>query len=193
MALSDIALVSLVEAKRHLRESKPDRDTQIEGFVNHATDWIEKETGVSFVLRTVTNELLDGSGWNELDLSKSPVASVSKVEFLTAYTPEAWEEQDAGTYPVILLGGAGILFRSLSFPLGRRNVRVTYQAGYAEVPADVTGLCLQLVKALYRKFEKNPDDSQAQTFAGNAVTLIPEGELSQMAKATIARYRRRSA
>lgn len=195
MSLLATAIVSLVEAKQQLRLPNDDRNWIVERIVNAATDYLEAKVDRPIVVRAIADELRDGDGSNELALVKCPIASVTAVSTLTSVTPEVWEAVNLSTYPPVVIGPgrSRFLFRALSIPCGQQNVRVSYTAGYSTVPSDLKEAALQAVKALYRQFEKNPDDAQTISFAGNAVTSELDRTLSAQTLDMLKNRRRRAA
>lgn len=197
MSLIATALVTLVEAKQQLRQPTDDRNQVIERIVNAATGYVERKIDRPVVVRAVTDELVDGSGTNELTLSKCPIASVTAVSYLSGVSPEAWTALDltASGYPPVIVGPgkSRFMLRAYWFPCGRQNVKVSYAAGYSTVPDELKEAGLQVVKALYRQFEKAPDDAQSVSFAGNAVTVELDRTLPKQTLDILAMYRRRAA
>ena len=197
MPLVAHALVTLAEAKQQLRLPTDDRNYIVERLVNAATGYVERKIDRPVVVRAVTDELVDGWGTNELALLKCPIASVTAVSWLSGVSPESWTALDltASGYPPVIVGPgkSRFLLRAYEFPCGRQNVKVSYTAGYSTVPDELREAGLQAVKALYRQFEKNPDDAQSITFAGNAVTVELDRTLPKQTLDILSMYRRRAA
>jgi hypothetical protein len=62
-------------------------------WLNWADAEVDSRTGKSFTEQTVSNELYDGSGIDELILKNYPITSMTKVEYLSIQTPtEVWYE-----------------------------------------------------------------------------------------------------
>ncbi len=195
MALSEVAIVSLGEAKRQLRIPNDDRNWIVERIVNAATGYIEKKIDRPVVVRELDPELYDGTGTGELDLRSAPTSSVSLVEYFTGDANDPWDELDDGGFPAVIVepGRSRLLLRAAIFPCGRQNIRVTREAGYDDVPADLTEIALQAVKALYRQFEKNPDDAATVSFAGNTVAMELDRALPKLTLDMLVNYRRKAA
>lgn len=136
----DTGIVSLAEAREHLRISASDTDEQIRHFVAVASDLCEARTR-NWRRRTVT-ATLDG-GRETLDLER-PVLSVTTVlEDGTAVPSTDW----------LLYPSQGLLVRGTSttrdvWAPGRRNVVVTYVTGSVDVPTPVRHGVLLLVQHL---------------------------------------------
>lgn len=89
--------------------------------------------------------ILDGSGTDALLLPQLPVTAAGTVTV------------NGGTVTDYMLNGNGILFRGTAgvdprpiWPLGRQNVRVTYDHGYADqdIPRDVRMVALSLASRI---------------------------------------------
>ena len=149
MALPAWALVTLDEAKRHLRVEYPDDDALIERLIMAATRYVEQATGCRFVQQMV-DELYDGDDarprpysfrpWERatvLPLRWQPVAAVQRVEIAG---------QPVTDYQVDSAGGR--LIRVSGWPSGRANIRVVYTAGYGANQADAASLVPDVVQSV---------------------------------------------
>ena len=85
--------------------------------------------------------LLDGAGSTKLFLPELPVTAITSVKVdgvLLAATDYALAEN-------------GVLWRLYGlWPIGARNVEVTYSHGYAATPADIKGVCYRSAARLYQ-------------------------------------------
>jgi hypothetical protein len=82
-------------------------------------------------------EQYDGTGRDFLILKQRPINSITEVKI-----DSAWGFGDGitaiDTAELFAEPGSGILYiKSSRFPQGRRNVRVTYNAGYVTMPGDI--------------------------------------------------------
>lgn len=91
-------------------------------------------------------ETRDGSGSDTLVLANTPVTAVSS---LTVGGIAQGPSPD-GIQPGYVFSDTAVYLIGSSFPAGRRNVAVTYTAGYTTVPQDLAQGCIDLVGWAYR-------------------------------------------
>ncbi len=156
--------ISLVEAKRHLREDGSDQDdlitmliAAVRGQIDGANGWLNR------ALITQTWDLyLDqfpcGSG--EIKLPLAPLQSVTAVNYYDADGIE--QTVDAGDYTVDTVSSSGWVVPNADAPwptpqVGINKVRVRYVAGYgaagSDVPATIRAWMLLVIGSLYQQRE----------------------------------------
>jgi len=143
------ALFSVAEARAfdrgQLADSTRYPDAAIEWGREAVAGIIAAVTGREWVDKAVT-ETVDGSGAALLSLSRLPVASVTGV---SVYDGSTWVDLDADELAALeVVPDSGILRRDAVWPAGLANVRVSYVAGAAEVPAPLKYAALRLVVEL---------------------------------------------
>jgi Phage gp6-like head-tail connector protein len=124
-----VAIITLAEAKLHLRITGSADDTQIQAHVDAATDLCEQVTSSVWTARSVT-ESYDGLMTISLSLRTTPVLSITTVTENGVAVPGTGYTLDANS---------GILYRGSSLaPMlwqsGRQNITVVYQAGPSGAP-----------------------------------------------------------
>lgn len=72
------------------------------------------------------------------------------------------------------------------FPAGQGNIELDYNAGYAEVPADIEQACLEIAALRYKERERI--GQQSKSLAGETVSFYLQA-LSPTAKAALNQYR----
>lgn len=158
MPLNSQALVDLDTAKEHLGipPANTSYDSLVERLINETTDRLEKLTGRRLKQRTGIVEYHDGLGNDSLLLNEWPCVKPTelRIDSNSVFT-------DAGTLiettqyelelssrgegvGIVLIGGCGRLF-----PKGKRNIKITYDGGYAVIPSDLEGACLWSVEFLW--------------------------------------------
>lgn len=146
-------------------------------------------------------EKLDGTGFDFLTLSQRPVTEVAEVKidadrgFGSGIEALASDEYD-------LDADTGMLYRvAATWPFGRRNIRVTYTAGYATVPADVTQAANEIVAEWYvRAKQLKSGQSQAEVASENVgyesqtyVQQTSDWGIPDLAKSKLLKYARKYA
>ena len=107
-------------------------------LIEQASDIVDTHCGRDFTLHEDVAERYDGTGRRRLRLRGWPVVSVASVVVGGVSLTEDLEyEVDA----------AGILERvdGATWPVGRRNVSVTYSYGYTAAPGAIAGVVEDLV------------------------------------------------
>jgi len=91
-------------------------------------------------------EYFDGDGFRKfVILSNKPVIAVSKLEFKK--DDGTWQEKSTSYYR---LQGDRVVYRTV-LPNGFQNIRVTYEWGFAEVPADVSYVAAEMAARFLQK------------------------------------------
>lgn len=125
----------------------------VENAIKAATDHIDDLTNTTFGgTVTRTDEIYDGEGGNDTiyQFDAQPVDTVGSVEVNTAAigTASNWQSVTEGrAEDYVQYQDAGIQFmKSPKAPNDEpRNLKVTYDYGYSDVPEDINLICRQIV------------------------------------------------
>lgn len=149
MALRSNALTSLETAKAHLGipSAETSLDARVELYINAASQHIESWTGRKLKSQAHV-EVFDGRRQNCLVPQEYPVTEVAELAVDSSHTFS--DPATKWTNYRISDGGLTVTVIDSYFPQGYQNVRLSYTAGYGEVPADLELGCLLLVEWLYR-------------------------------------------
>jgi hypothetical protein len=178
MALNADALVDLSTVKTALSISGSAHDARLEQLIHSASAWIENTTGRKFKLRDYNGEegeheetavpdeemwvfsgdTLDNGGHTLLRnfrgvvvVPNFPIVGDITIETLLDRQNETWDEEieenrdftiNRKTGEIILLAGG--------FGPGVHNYRITYSAGYEDIPHDLQQLCIDLVSLIFK-------------------------------------------
>lgn len=128
------ALTTKARVKDRLKISTTDFDDVIDNLIVAMTARMEMMCNRQFTLATYTQEIHDGSdlyGSQRMMLitKNAPIGSVSTIEYKagTNTTPN-WTEFDSDNYDVDY--DAGIIHFPFGLYRGKRNIRITYTAGW---------------------------------------------------------------
>lgn len=146
-----------------------------------------KSTGTAYDL------VLDGPiGGRELFLPYKPVVTITSIA-AGYYQTTGWVDTylyDTSEY--IRDDERGILYavEGITWPYGKHNLRVQYEAGYTTIPADLKGAMLQWASIEYRRASGARLDQTAQTneTGSDAYTF---GTVPASADAVLGRYTRK--
>ena len=167
-------------------------DAKLEAMVLAASARIAGERGVQFRLVDYEDELRDGDGSPMLLLGHTPIVSVDGLEIggqavdaseVKVYPHYIRFEESDGTWNPRLRGGNRV------FPRGSQNVKVTYTAGYAEVPAEIVNACVLQVVYIQNTLAKQGVISETNSVAAAATQYAQVG-LAPAAVRAVNRYRR---
>jgi len=114
--------------------------------------WVEEKLGFPISGSTAEKiEYIDGTGSSIIFLSARPVISVERITLVT--NPQNWMYVSPSSIEII--GDEGILkLRTVleawtsyvpAFPRGKRNIKIEYTCGFAEVPDDICDAVNSLV------------------------------------------------
>lgn len=149
-----------VEAEYQDAEIISDMNLGIDNLIkNHCSRCFNQVIG--------TIEYLDGDGGVELWLEDYPVANV--VLYIDADLDREFgdedliDEDDYVVYPDI-----GLIYYGASFPIGRRNVRATYDKGFDDddIPYDLKLACKTEIKIQYSKYKEDSQGLSSYAVAG---------------------------
>lgn len=172
-------VVSLADAKLHLRVDGSDEDALITAMVAAATQQAEHELQRSLV-RQVWERRLDAFPAAEIRLGRPPVASIVSVTYVdlagvTQTVPSASYTLDDSTD-----GGSGVVVPVAGYQWpatgsGANVVRVRFQAGAdtaAGVPESIRAWILLQVGALYRNREAFSAGVTVQELPGRFTDML---------------------
>lgn len=171
-------MIELFELKEHLR-LPPDHDSEdayIVGLELAAVQAIQNETRRFFgPTEEVTEEIYSGAGDDVIWLTEIPGTTPDTITVET-WNGTEWEETDAADYEI---DGFALYHKTAIWDNGRRNIRVTYERGYApgEEPWPIRQAVLLLVGHWYQNREN--------VVVGTIVQELPQG-----VRALVAPYRR---
>lgn len=127
------ALTTKERIKDRLQITNTGFDTVLDRLIVSVSERIERMCNRHFVQATYTQELYDGSGLygtqrTALILKNAPVLSLASVEYKSGLNSDpVWYAYSVDDYDVDM--DLGVIYRPI--PRGKRNIRVTYTAGYA--------------------------------------------------------------
>ena len=161
MATRATTLFSLATVKAYLDLTPTTHDVALTQLADRVSEFIEGETGVLFVTRTV-EDVYDGTGRATLRLDRYPITSLTSLTIKDTQdgTPKTITSSD---YDLDLARGIVRLRTTADpsvFTALFQNVAVSYPVGYgaqdaATLPGDIYGAGLDLVKYLWTQFRTN--------------------------------------
>lgn len=148
--------ISLAQAKQHLRIWHDDDDAYLTALIAAACATIEGPTGIGLALLDSTwLQTIASTGTGTVMIDLTPVQSVEKIE--AQDSQGVWSEVDPLRYRVNADQRPALVTPSGSWP-AHSALRITFKAGYADVPADLIAALLLTVGYLY---ENRAEDAPA--------------------------------
>ena len=117
-------------------------------------------------------EYFDSNADEELMLRNYPVKTLLKVEYNSRTQADPlWVELEPSRYVVYRQGGIVHLYGK--FPTGlRQSIRVTYNGGYDEAPADIAMVATELVAKVFEK--RKAQGKSVELLSGARIDWINE-------------------
>lgn len=165
------AVITLDQAKRFLGYGADDHISQaeqstIEELINAATEFLEDRLGRKIKTQTITDEVHSGrelgtyykDGYvythsaNYLKLRHFPMITVTAIKFDDVAESDITDGTTTGyLYAAQDLKDNGMIFRVGGWPIGDRNIKITYTAGWATVPYWIQQVAKEIVLFEYHK------------------------------------------
>tara|TARA_R100001509_G_scaffold140040_2_gene94712 strand:- start:6372 stop:6956 length:585 start_codon:yes stop_codon:yes gene_type:complete len=169
---ADISIVSLSEAKDHLRVSNSADDTLITNLILAATQAAQNYTNRFFINHSVR---MDCDTWEEtLYFYKSPVFSSTTIEYYgtSATIYDVWDSSnyivDKVHEPARLLLQADKSYPDLADR--KAAIKITYVSGYGTASTDVPQAIKQAVLLMIGNFYEN----RQEVVVGRIATEMPK-------------------
>jgi uncharacterized phiE125 gp8 family phage protein len=138
--------VTLADAKAQCRVESDDEDSLIEGLIAAATDYVEQYTGRALITQTWRLTLDEFT--HALLLPKGPVQTVTHVRYFDSEGAEQTVLVDDYTLDNTSDPAWVVINSGASWPVtqsGVNMVKITFVAGYTEVPSSITHAILLLI------------------------------------------------
>ena len=175
MALNSNAIVTLAEAKAQMKlvDTNTNEDATFEGYINEISSAVELYCKRKFVSQSITSELHDGSGGRflypryfpiqQLSTESSPTTAQKLASLQYRDTPDStWTDIEDNINNIFIETGDDscrpyIELYDTYFPVGRRNITVSYKAGYTTVPSDVKMAVLEMIQMRWNEAKRGND------------------------------------
>lgn len=135
------------------------------------------------LLSAAYTETRNGQGGDRMPLYEWPVNAVASVAINGAVIPRSGSINQPG----YVFDDKMVYLRGYKFTRDVQNVVITYAAGYAAVPADVTQACTEIVAVKYKR--RTNIDVSAKTLNGETISFT-QADMPASAKTVLENYRR---
>lgn len=170
-------IVTLTEVKEFLNIVGTSNDTFLSRWISYVSKQMESMEGINNKVRvqTITDEIRSGNGLSRVVPNFYPIYAIgangasdaqklasvqyrtdvdtawadieTDLDHIVLNNPNLFEMNDQNPYSIELTATA--------FPVGLKNVKLTYQAGWEVIPAELTLVALEKVADLYKQSSKN--------------------------------------
>lgn len=201
MAAGDFCTLSDVKAWLNVVPGNTANDAVLTRLITAASQAIKTWTSRPLLQATYT-ETYNGTGINRLTLRNFPVTAVSSLTVDGLTIPPASSPVSFGylfdEYGIYLVGGDSYsgtvpqtpnIWAGSYFPRDSQNIVVTYTAGYATVPVDVTQACIELVAFKFQQRNHVGVTSRTLTAGGESV-VYQSGFMPPEVQALLGVYRK---
>lgn len=149
-----ISLTTLAKVKTFLRITSSSFDSELEALIDSFSRFISNQTGRILKEADITQELHSGKGEQFLVLKNLPATDITAFEYADGdLGSRTWTAFDSDEYE--LDPDSGRIYVPGGVPYGFNNIRVSYTAGYATIPADLEELANAMVAKVF-------DDARSQ-------------------------------
>jgi uncharacterized phiE125 gp8 family phage protein len=154
---SDTAILTLAEAKSHLRVTFEDEDGLISGLISAATDYIEAviECPVTEAAMTLNFDTDSSEPFDRVYIRVRNATSVTEVSF-------DGQAADTGTYALNSL--QSLPFVQLNTSVKASQINVLFTAGFTEVPASIRQAALLIIGHWYKNTDAVTNGTNDQPY-----------------------------
>jgi len=160
MALDSTALITLPEFKRYIGAKANDtsKDELLEDCINAASDMIIKHCNRDFLAANYV-EYVSGHGTSLLLLPQFPVNSVTEIKVVASdgSLENLFNGDDTISNTAFVEEAAITLRKGYCFPAGKRNIKVSFNAGYESIPPAVAKVCKEIAAMIYKESKDGED------------------------------------
>ena len=187
-----ITTTSACKAFRNIPSGTAEHDEELARLIPAVQEFLEAECGRSLSGQTSFTEYYHGDEWRDrLLVACAPLASITNLwddptrGYLTPISASSYAIEDADAGMIRLLDG-------LTFSKGLRNIKITYQGGFATIPADLEQAAIELVWACREKGVHNLIGVRSRSVADGNVQFVNLDWGSPNLAPIISKYRLRT-
>ena len=185
MAAGDLTTVAAVKAYGGITAPSA-ADANLQTLIAAVSTFVGNFTQRKFA-SAAYSEVRNGTGGTELVLANPPVTAVTSLSIDNTPIPS----QPAAFQPGFFLVGTNVLaLYGYTFTRTKRNVYVSYTAGYVTVPLDIAQACNEIVVASYRRGVRGPDIDSHTSQITHETTHFKLDEFPPAARQVLDFYRR---
>lgn len=115
-------------------------DKTVERIRDRITSWVESVTRLSITAEKQYTEYISGNGDSIIILKRKPIVSVDEITYVdapTVYSPDVSSLEVDTETAIIKAKDNFYEHRYGTFPKGEKNIKITYTAGFSEMPCNI--------------------------------------------------------
>ena len=176
MAATDLCTLSQVLKYLKIGDDADDKTNDIlEKFITEKTKAITNYIGYTQILAQDYTEYYDGDDGKYLFVYNTPIVSVASL-----YDDIEWDYGsdtlvDSDNYKIV--DSRYIVRKDAVFNKYDQNIKITYNAGFATIPADLNGVCIEEVARSFS--EKGNIGITSRSDSKGGVTRVEKGWMKQ--------------
>jgi len=179
-------LCALADVKTYLSQSGTGNDALLNRLITAASAFIESWLSRTIAVASYT-DTFNGNGQRVLYLPNRPVQSIVSLAIDTFSIAAAPDSTSWG----YSFDEERIYLRGYEFTVGVQNVAVEYTAGLssnapADVPADLTQACIELIALKYRRMG---DEGQASKHLGSETVSFVTADMPKPVATLLQQYK----
>jgi hypothetical protein len=149
MSTASYALCTLDDVKDFygMSGSVAEDDDLLEDLIDNISKLFNTYCGVTSFKRATYTQYYDGDDAKNLFLKEQPVISITSIYVDSNWGWTSSYLLDSDDYRIVDIK---YVFYKSSFTKGDQNVKIVYQAGYAETPGDLKLVCIMEVLRKYK-------------------------------------------
>lgn len=185
----DLTTIAAVEAWGGIPTGNSAADAVVQSLITSISAWVASYCSRNFVGTKSFTEIRNGNGQQEMMLGESPVVAITSLTIGSTVVAAQSAINQPGYFIVPdsdALGATQLALYGYEFCRGKRNIFITYTAGWSTIPLEIAQATIEMVVSAYRRGTRGPDlrsqviEQQTISFA---LTDIPA-----TAKAILGRY-----
>jgi hypothetical protein len=165
--LNTNSLITPEELELFLGETIPNSDYK-NMLINHASAVIERYTDRKLKLQEHTDEVYDGNGSHMLYVKQYPISEVLEVKLWDTFNNVPLYVYGENT-EFMVCQQEGCIYLRAGWQKGIRNYRVSYRAGYQDIPFDIKKACADICALAY--FHKDKIGVRSEQIGKYSITL----------------------
>lgn len=180
-----MALTTLQRVKDWLGITDTKNDTVLQQLIDSCSGFIEQYLNRT-ILSTEYTDLIDGTGSRTQTLRNYPITAVSML-MMNNVAQSILPISNFNTTGV-KFEGRQLIGQNVVFPCGKRNIYITYTAGYETVPPAIEQACVEMISMKFKNERGDRFGVSSKSLAGESITFF-HGDMSSSVRTTLEQYR----
>jgi len=215
MAVAAWDLLTFADVKDYLNIGVASADTAQDVWLQEVLSDVSRDIEIScrrkIAVQSITGEIYDGSSWRSQGTNRIYTVYAPITQLSTEGTPSDAQKLASVQYrddpdsawtdlvtdvDHLIIGPDYIEAYDAFFPLGSKNIKLSYKAGYSTIPQDLKMVCLEMVAMVWKESNRSGigllgESSKSSSGLGSSVTRSLM-DLNPRWEKVLGRYRMRA-